>query len=219
MDVHGPDSEHYHGGEFDNPLDENFLMADETPAPQIDGATIELRTPKYNASGMIDVEINHPVYGWIWFTCDPTDVMPYSKDIHDRALAMGPAAYESPIPTSDDLKAYAQTKRAELANGSATITVSQGRDIPVWVDAESRGSILGLVVASQSVPTLTTPWKGSDGNFYVINAVEMSALAFGMMTYVQKCFGAEAQIDNDITSGVTTTTQAIDVSFATLMAA
>jgi hypothetical protein len=129
------------------------------------------------------------------------------------------AAYAaSLVPTTDELKAYAQQKRASLANGSTTIPLGTGLNIPVWTDAESRGSILGLVVAIQSLPDLTTPWKGSDGAFYTLAAAEIQALAMGMMQHVQKCFQAEAQVTNDIVSGVITTTQAIDVSFATLMA-
>jgi hypothetical protein len=34
---------------------------------------MNFRDPKYNAFGTIDCEIEHPVYGWIPFTCDPTD--------------------------------------------------------------------------------------------------------------------------------------------------
>jgi len=31
------------------------------------------RNPVFAASGAIDCEIEHPVYGWIPFTCDPND--------------------------------------------------------------------------------------------------------------------------------------------------
>lgn len=34
---------------------------------------MQWRNPTRNAFGTIDVEINHPVYGWIPFTADPTD--------------------------------------------------------------------------------------------------------------------------------------------------
>lgn len=41
----------------------------------------EYRSPKYNANGTIDVEINHPDFGWIWFTADPNDVEPHGRQI------------------------------------------------------------------------------------------------------------------------------------------
>lgn len=31
------------------------------------------RNAKYIANGLIDCEIEHPIYGWIPFTCDPAD--------------------------------------------------------------------------------------------------------------------------------------------------
>jgi hypothetical protein len=31
------------------------------------------RNARHIANGLIDCEIEHPVYGWIPFTCDPTD--------------------------------------------------------------------------------------------------------------------------------------------------
>lgn len=50
---------------------------------------VEYRNPQYNASGTIDVEINHPDFGWIWFTADPNDVEPHGRqifaDIKDEA--------------------------------------------------------------------------------------------------------------------------------------
>ena len=33
----------------------------------------EVRNPAYNAEGLIDVEINHPEYGWIPYTLDMSD--------------------------------------------------------------------------------------------------------------------------------------------------
>ena len=34
---------------------------------------MEYRNAKYLDGARIDCEINHPTYGWIPFTCDPTD--------------------------------------------------------------------------------------------------------------------------------------------------
>lgn len=57
----------------------------------------EHRSPTYNGSGTIDVEINHPTFGWIWFTADPNDVEPHGRqifaDIKDEA-----APYVAPAP-------------------------------------------------------------------------------------------------------------------------
>lgn len=83
----------------------------------IDGKTIELRNASYNRIGTIDVEMNHPDFGWIAFTCDPDDTMEYSADIHDRALAMNPAAYVAPPPTVPQVVSPYQARVALLNAG------------------------------------------------------------------------------------------------------
>ena len=42
---------------------------------------IEYRNPVYNANGTIDVEINHPDFGWIPFTASPDDPEPHGRQI------------------------------------------------------------------------------------------------------------------------------------------
>lgn len=44
---------------------------------------IEYRSPEYNANGTIDVEINHPDFGWIPFTADQNDVEPHGRQIFE----------------------------------------------------------------------------------------------------------------------------------------
>lgn len=34
---------------------------------------MDYRNAKHRANGTINCEINHPIYGWIPFTCDPND--------------------------------------------------------------------------------------------------------------------------------------------------
>lgn len=42
---------------------------------------IEYRNAKYDAAGTITCELNHPVFGWVPFTADPSDV-----EAHGRAI-------------------------------------------------------------------------------------------------------------------------------------
>jgi len=48
-----------------------------------------VRNPQYsNADGTtIDVELNHPEYGWIPFTASPDDVEQHGRDIYVAAIA------------------------------------------------------------------------------------------------------------------------------------
>ena len=117
------------------------------------------------------------------------------QDLANRGITVAdvPAPEPEP-PTVDDLKAYAAEKRRMLANGSTVVDVGGGREIPVWTDPESRGAILGLVVAAQMDTGITTQWKDAAGEFHVLNAAEITALALGMMAFIQVCFSAEATV-------------------------
>ncbi len=119
--------------------------------------------------------------------------------------------WETPAATLQQLSEYAAAKRRALTNGAAMIDVGE-RSIPVWVDPESRGSILGLQVASGIIEGLTAPWKGADGLFYVLTAPEIQALALGMMGFVQDCFTAEAIVLGGIEAETITATSAIDAA-------
>jgi hypothetical protein len=56
---------------------------------------IDYRNPRYNAHGTIDVELNHPAFGWIPFTADPDDVEPHGRQIFADLKAEA-APYEPP---------------------------------------------------------------------------------------------------------------------------
>lgn len=66
------------------------------------------RKPKHNQDGTIDLEINHPVFGWIPFTASPEDVEASGRELFARAKAgdfgpvadyIAPAPQETPEPT------------------------------------------------------------------------------------------------------------------------
>lgn len=119
------------------------------------------------------------------------------------------AAALSVGPTVAELKDYAASKRRQLVNGAALINVG-ARSIPTWVDPESRGSVTGLVVASNIVPNLTSTWKGSNGAFYTLSTAEIAALALGMMQFVNDCFDAERVIAAAIDAATITTADQVD---------
>jgi len=107
---------------------------------------------------------------------------------------------------------YAVEKRRALANASTIVDVGNGRLVPVWTDPESRSSILGLVVAAGIDPQTTTNWKGADGTFYALNAGEITALGFGVRSWVQACFDAEAAVLAAIGNETITTFGQIDAA-------
>lgn len=50
---------------------------------------MEVRDAKYNKTGGIDCEINHPEFGWIPFTAREDDVEEIGRSIFSQLIASG----------------------------------------------------------------------------------------------------------------------------------
>lgn len=48
---------------------------------------MQTKNPIYNSSGGIDMEIDHPVYGWIPFSASPNDTEQLGRDLYAEAVA------------------------------------------------------------------------------------------------------------------------------------
>ena len=62
---------------------------------------MQAQNPKYNAVGTIDLEIDHPLYGWLPFTASPNDAN--GADIYAQAVAgeygeIAPYVAPEPVP-------------------------------------------------------------------------------------------------------------------------
>ena len=74
---------------------------------------MEYRNAKHLDGGRIDCEINHPIHGWIPFTCDPTDTgAAFDVVALYAAMAADPATASYVPPTQAELDAaQAETVR------------------------------------------------------------------------------------------------------------
>lgn len=48
---------------------------------------MQVRNPKFNLVGTIDVEVNHEQYGWVPFTASSNDPEKYGQEIYAMAMA------------------------------------------------------------------------------------------------------------------------------------
>jgi len=48
---------------------------------------MQIRNLKYNTFGTVDMEIEHPTYGWIPFTASPDDTEKYGRELYAAAIA------------------------------------------------------------------------------------------------------------------------------------
>jgi len=92
------------------------------------------RNPRRNQHGTVDVEIEHPEFGWIPFTASPDDPEPHGREIYARLLreeaeGKGIAAYEPPPPPP--LAEREALARMERDRRLAATDWTQLEDVPV----------------------------------------------------------------------------------------
>lgn len=54
--------------------------------------TMAFRNPAYNHLGTIDVEVEHPAFGWMPFTASPDDISTEGRDLYQAVVAAGDIA-------------------------------------------------------------------------------------------------------------------------------
>lgn len=102
---------------------------------------MEFRKPMFNRFGTIDVEINHPVLGWVPFTASPDDPEEFGRAVFEKLNAGDVAAYVAPPPEPEpipDRVTARQFKLQLLADGLLETVeawvASQGKAIQLAYD-------------------------------------------------------------------------------------
>lgn len=140
---------------------------------------MQARNPQYNQFGTIDLEIDHPVYGWIPYTADPTD--PACAEIFTKALAgeFGAVApYVAPVPTPEQILAEKKKQRQAIVD-AITVTTSTGKVFDGDEDAQSRMS--RAIQAAQIASIPSTTWVLANNIPTVVTLAELQeALVLSM---------------------------------------
>lgn len=107
---------------------------------------MEFRNPKYNAAGTIDVEINHPQFGWIPFSASSDDDTVYGPAIFAEASAGVVEPYVPPenVPTIPESVSARQFKLQLLASGllDAVESFVSAQSRAVQIAYENSGSFV-----------------------------------------------------------------------------
>lgn len=129
---------------------------------------LEYRNAKFNAVGSIDLEWNHPVYGWIPFGASPNDVEAHGREFFELAkeTAEPYVAPVAPAPTSADVDA--ERDRRITAGFSFNGVAYQSRP-------EDRENIMGASTAAvAAISAGAQPgdyrWANADSDFLWIAA-------------------------------------------------
>lgn len=106
---------------------------------------MEFRNPIYTADGRIDVEVNHPRFGWIPSTVSPDDAG--TSDTYDLALAAGPAPYVAPtvVLTGADI----DKERDRRVVAGVVVTVAGYGDVALQGRDMDMRNLHGLATAAQ----------------------------------------------------------------------
>lgn len=122
------------------------------------------RNAKYLENGFVDCEIEHPTYGWIPFTLDPSDTSTEvdAAGLFERIVTNGDAAAYSP-PATELLKYQA----IERAVGLIDAERDRLRYAPIRygcalfdADADSQANISSRLSRLARGDGLPTPWLG-----------------------------------------------------------
>lgn len=101
---------------------------------------MDFRSPVFNGFGTIDVEVDHPVFGWIPLTASEDD--PETAAIYAAALAAGPAPYVAP-PVVVEIPSQITFAQLLIALvGAGWITEAEG---DAWLDGTLPAPVLGLI--------------------------------------------------------------------------
>lgn len=91
----------------------------------------EIRNARATATDAIDVEWNHPQYGWIPFTASPDDAYEHGREIHAQALQGEVAPYVPPEPTIPQEVTAFQARAALAGAGLLEVVVGYMDSLPV----------------------------------------------------------------------------------------
>ena len=93
--------------------------------------TYSFRNPVYSSADgqQIDMEIEHPVYGWIPFTARPDDVEQHGRDLFAAAVLDEVSAFSAPEPEPEPVPSEISDRQffQELANREL-ITEAEAED-------------------------------------------------------------------------------------------
>lgn len=138
---------------------------------------MQVRNLKYNYNGLVDMEIEHPVYGWIPFTASPDDTEEHGRELYAQAIAgtLGQiAAYVAPALTAADftvavqahLDATARTRNYDSILSACTYATSsnatfaaEGLAAVAWRDAVwayCYAELAKVQAGARSVPASTS---------------------------------------------------------------
>ena len=112
------------------------------------------RNPKYNAVGTIDLEYEHPDFGWIPFTASPDDIEELGQTLHAQALAGDFGQVEAYVIPASEILRQKKAERQAIVD-AITVTVTSGKVFDGNEEAQARMSRAIQTSQIASIPSTT----------------------------------------------------------------
>lgn len=140
---------------------------------------IEFRNPVSTADGNIDMEINHPEFGWIPFTASPNDTEQLGRDLYAAASLGVVGTYTpmepdlpieaGPVRTACVLRVSVEDNAVLSVGGSFRVAAMIYLDTGTFLAVFSRdlGSSEPYVIPNNGVSIAITEWGGDYAIFEI----------------------------------------------------
>lgn len=66
---------------------------------------MNFRNAVFNRHGTVDMEIEHPIFGWIPFTASPDDPEEHGRELYEAVKATAAPYVAPPLPTPEEARA------------------------------------------------------------------------------------------------------------------
>lgn len=157
----------------------------------------------FSPDGADFAELFHPEIAAACRPCGPEVAQGWVLD-GDDLVAPPPT-----VPTQDQLLTHAADQRWRREVGGITVA-----GVPVATDDRSKLMIAGARLAAMADPQWTTPWHGSDGGIYPLDAAAIVVISDAVSGHVQESFAIFAGVKTDIEAGTIASFAEIDAAFS-----
>jgi len=158
------------------------------------------RNPKHTASGMIDMEIDHPTYGWIPFAASSNDSEAHGRELYARAMAGEFGAievYVKPLTLAQSEQA-AIIEAAYQAENQAPISFA---GTTFQADADSVSLMAQVASALPSGAPIT--WYDAANVGVLLTDVEFAELRGAILMRGQPLFAKKQTLKAEIRAATT----------------
>ena len=149
------------------------------------------KNAKWNGSGGIDLEVEHPEHGWLPYTALDQSGEVQMQEIYDAALASDPAPYDQPAPTGADVNE--ERERRIMVGATFDITghgpIRLQGDPGTIQNLDSLALKANLMIA-QGQGSAVTSYRDADNIVHDITQSQVLEMWSKAGAYIEGCYSA-----------------------------